>query len=354
MPHAPTLNRRNCVALLAATPLLGACAAGDPSTVRRQRAENTGAQVALLLPLSGPRAALGQQMAKAVWLVEDFGGAGGKTRVMDAGETPQSAAEAARDAVAQGANVIVGPLFRNQTPAVVQAAGSVPVLSLSNDAALTASGAWVFGVTPAQSVNTVLGYAKTTGARRLAVLETQGSLGQQANQAVATLASKARVTPLQAIPAATKPAQMGEALRHSGGGTMPDIIYVPGTGAQALRQAEAAVQSGVTTIGSLQWSGLAQPDLDRLDKACFTGPDPVRFDRLSAFFRAQLDEDMGVIAALAVDAVGVARAAGGATNLSSRRIFEGLLGDTRFDRDKSCQRALAILRIDGGDVSPVI
>lgn len=134
---------------------------------------------------------------------------------------------------------------------------------------------------------------------------------------------------------------------------MPDIIYVPSTGAGALRQAEAAVQTGVTTIGSLQWSGLGQSDLDRLDKACFTGPDPVRFDRLSSFFRAQLDEELGVIAALAVDAVGMAHSMDGAQGLSRRTAFEGLLGDTRFDRNKTCERDLAILRIDGGNVLPV-
>lgn len=345
-------SRRTCLAMLCATPLVGACA-GEPGIPRRRPAPAKAAQVALLLPLSGQRAALGQQMAKAVWLVEDFGGTPGKTRVLDAGETPQSAADAARNAVADGADIIVGPLFRDQTPAVVQATTPVPVLSLSNDESLAASGAWVFGVTPAQSVNTLLSFAKDTGARRLTVLETGGTLGQQASRAVHGQARGARVTSLPAIPAATQPTQMADALRQAGGGTMPDIIYVPGTGADALRQAEAAVRTGVTTIGSLQWSGLGQAALDRLDKACFTGPDPVRFDRMSALFRAQLDEEMGVIAALAVDAVGMAHSVAGANSLIRREPFEGLLGDTRFDRNKTCERDLAILRIDGGNVLPV-
>ncbi|MFL4470154.1 penicillin-binding protein activator [Tateyamaria armeniaca] len=352
MTHATRLSRRKCIAVLAAAPLVGACAAGPGASTRRPSATSN-AQVALLLPLSGTRAPLGQQMAKAVWLVEDLGGTSGRTRVLDAGETPQTAADAARDAVAQGANIVVGPLFRDQTPAVIEAAGPVPVLSLSNDTSLAASSAWVFGVTPAQSVDTVLAFAKDTGARRLAVLETGGLVGQRAVGAINANARRSGVTPLPMIPAATQPAQMADALRQAGGGAMPDIIYIPGAGAQTLRLAESAVQSGVTTIGSVQWSGLGQSDLDRLDKACFTGPDPVRFNRLSAFFRAQLDEEMGVIAALAVDAVGMAHAAGGAANLSRSDTFEGLLGDTRFDRDRTCQRRLAILRIDGGDVLPV-
>ncbi|WP_299044377.1 penicillin-binding protein activator [uncultured Tateyamaria sp.] len=352
MLPAPRLSRRKCLSLLAVTPLVGACARG-PIGNGAQGASQPGAQVALLLPLSGARAGLGQQMAKAVWLVEDFGGTPGMTRVLDSGETTQSAAQAARDAMAQGANIIVGPLFRDQTPAVVQAAGPVPVLSLSNDTALAASGAWVFGVTPAQSVNTVLRFAKDTGAQSLAVVETGGTLGQQASLAVQSRARTAKVKPLPNIPAATQPKDMADALRQSGGGAMPDIVYVPGTGANALRQAEAAVKTGVTTIGSLQWSGLGQEDLERLDKACFTGPDPVRFDRMSSFFRAQLDEELGVIAALAVDAVGMAHSLDGAANPNRRTAFEGLLGNTRFDRNKTCERDLAILRIDGGNVLPV-
>ncbi|WP_299689813.1 penicillin-binding protein activator [uncultured Tateyamaria sp.] len=338
--------------MLGALPIAAGCTA-QSGPLSRQRKLDDAARVVLLLPLSGNRAALGQQMAKAVWLVEDLAGLAGQTQIVDAGDTADMAARATRNAVAQGANIIVGPLFRDQTPAVVQAAGTAPVLSLSNDATLAASGAWVFGVTPAQSVDTVLRFAKDSGARRMAVLQTNGALGQRAVDAVTAGARNARVTALPVVPAATRPGQLAEALQRTGGGTLPDILYVPGTSATALKQAEAAVQTGVTTIGSLQWSGLDQPQLNRLDKACFTGPDPVRFNRLSAFFRAQLEEEMGVIAALAVDAVGLAHAAGGTSHLSHRTPYEGLLGDTRFERDRRCVRRLAILRIDGGDVLPV-
>lgn len=352
MHTGPQLNRRRLLALCSSGVLLSACSA-ELSSTRRSESRPIDTRVALLAPLSGKHAGVGAQMAKAVWLVEDYGGATRKTQVLDAGETPQDAANAARAAIVQGANILVGPLLRDQTPAVVEAAESVPVLSLSNDAALAATGAWVFGVTPAQSAQTVLGYAKETGARRLAMLETSGTHGHQAMQALQAEAGKARVTVLPAIPGDTAPTDFSEALQRAGAGTMPDIVFVPGAGQATLRQAEAAVRAGVTTIGSLQWSGLAQPELDRLDKACFTGPDPVWFDRLSAFFRAHLDEDLGVIAALAIDAIGVAQAAGGGPSLSTRTAYEGLLGDTRFDRDGTLHRSLAILRIDNGTVRPV-
>ncbi len=353
MSENPHIHRRRCLAMLATAPVVAACSLAT-TPARRTFGTTEDTSVALLLPLSGARATLGQQMAKAVWLAEDFGGTPKTTMVLDAGETPQAAAQAAHDAVSKGANIIVGPLFRDQTPAVVEAAGPVTVMSLSNDTALSATGAWVFGVTPAQSVDAVLGFAQGAGAKRITVLETGGTLGHHATQALHFGARGARVSPLPSIPATTRPDQMDEALRQAGGGSMPDIVYVPEAGDTTLRQAEAAVQTGVTTIGSLQWSGLGQDQFDRLDKACFTGPDPVRFDRMSAVFRAQLDEEMGVIAALAVDAVGLAQSVGSARTLSTRTGYQGLLGNTRFDRDKTCERALAILRIDEGTVRPVL
>jgi hypothetical protein len=195
----------------------------------------------------------------------------------------------------------------------------------------------------------VLAYAAKTGAKRLAMLDTGSALDGRAARAFAT----GRKTGLPRVSAGTAPADMAGALRRAGGGVMPDLLYVPNAGPSALTQAVASVRAGVTTIGSLQWSGLAQGDLERLDKACFTGPDPVRFNRLSNAYRTQLEEEMGVIAALAVDAVEMAYHLQ-SNGRSTRKPVEGLLGPTRFQRDGSFERQLAILRIDGGDVVPVL
>ncbi len=347
MTKTLSLNRRRFIEMAGAALLMGC--GQSPSGIGSPLSQQSKQRAALLLPLSGSRATLGKQMAKAVWLVEDFSGATGRTQVLDAGETPQSASSATRKALADGATIIVGPLFRDQTPAVVEAAGDVPVLSLSNDTALAAQGAWVFGVTPAQSVAAVGTYARKTGARRLAMLETGSILDARAANAFKTNRTKT----LPTVPASTSPSDMLAALRQSGGGPLPDVLYIPTAGKKALQQAVASVKTGVTTIGSLQWSGLPQSDLDRLDKACFTGPDPVRFNRLSAAFRAQLEEEMGVIAALAVDAVETAHASKGKA-IGRGTEIEGLLGQTRLLPNGTCSRILAILRINGGDVVPVI
>ncbi|MGV6848184.1 MAG: penicillin-binding protein activator [Marinibacterium sp.] len=354
MPMKISMNwkptRRGICLSLVGTAVLGGCATGN-SGVRPPPARAGATRVAALLPLSGRAEALGRQMAKAIWLAEDLGAAPTRAQILDAGDSPETAAAAAARAVGDGANILVGPLLRQQVPATLQAAQAVPVLTLSNDDALTGQGAWVFGVTPAQSAGAVLRYARESGARRITMLAAPAALGSRAAGALSAGARGARATILPPVPAATAPADMGAALRQAGSGSLPDILYVPGTGAGVLDQAVAAVATGVTTIGSLQWSGLPEGQFSRLDKACFTGPDPVRFDRMSSSFRAQLDEDMGVIAALAVDAVAFARTNG--AKPAGRQPVDGLLGAVRFRPDRTAERALSVLRISGGGVARV-
>ena len=342
--HSP--NRRRVVAGLLSTPFLAGCAGQNmPSGAVASRRSSK--SVALLLPLSGLRAALGQQMAKTVWLTEDLLGKGGKTEIVDAGESPASAAAAARKALSGGADVLVGPLFRNQTPAVVAEANGVPVLTMSNDTRLADQGAWVFGVTPAQSVETVIRYASDTNANRITMLESKSPLGARAQAALASRARSSGITALPVVSGDTPAGMMPDALLAAGGASMPDMIYIPTSGPAEINQAVAAVKAGVTTIGSLQWAGLPGDQLMRLNKACFTGPDPDRFNRLSAQVQQHLEEDMGVIAALAVDAVAAAQ------TLGTNTPIDGLLGGTRFRADRTCARDLAVLRIDGTSVQRV-
>ncbi|KMW59407.1 Extracellular ligand-binding receptor [Candidatus Rhodobacter oscarellae] len=308
---------------------------------------------ALLLPLTGSNAGLGQRMAKAVWLQEDLGGLPRRTLVLDAGETPEQAVSAAQDATQRGANLLIGPLLRDQTPSVVRAAGQVPVMTLSNDNALAQAGAWVFGVTPKQSADAVLRYAKSARSKRVVLLDSGDALSARAASALDQGARKAGIARVTKIPASTASEQIANALRQAGGGEMPDILYVPASDDRAQSQAIAAVGAGVTTIGSLQWSGLSRDAFLRLDKACYTGPDPVQFNRLSAAYMAQLDEQMGVIAALAVDAVALAHQVGGGPALDRKKPAQGLLGQYQFLPDRTLKRELAVLRINGGAVERV-
>ena len=129
-----------------------------------------GRDAALLLPLTGDAASLGQNMARAASLVVVSGPGAGATPAYDTEGSAEGAGRAAREALDAGARMLLGPLRADQTPAVLAEAGNVPVVTFSNDDRLAKQGAFVMGMTPAQSVATVFSYARAQGIRRVALV----------------------------------------------------------------------------------------------------------------------------------------------------------------------------------------
>ncbi len=130
-------------------------------------------QVALLLPLSGKNAALGQAMLNAAQLaVFDMAGASFELMPRDTGASADSAAQAARSAIADGAQLLIGPLFAGDVAAVkpVVQTSAINMLALSTDVSLAEPGAYVMGFAPAPQVDRVVAYAARHDARRFAAI----------------------------------------------------------------------------------------------------------------------------------------------------------------------------------------
>ena len=123
-----------------------------------------GQRVAILLPLSGPRADIGQAMLHAAQLALDGPGAP-PLDVKDTGGTPDGAAAAAQSAIAEGAGLILGPLTSPETAAVapVARAANVAVLAFTNDPSQAQPGVWTLGITPGQQVRRLVAAAQGAG-----------------------------------------------------------------------------------------------------------------------------------------------------------------------------------------------
>ena len=146
-----------------------------------------GFKVGLLLPLSGQHAELGQAMLNAAQMAVFDNGAGNLTLLpRDTGDSDVAAVAAMRDAAANGAQLMVGPVFAAQVAAVKAAAAgtSLSVLALSNDATLAAPGVYIVGFSPAAQVARVLEYALAHGAVRFAALIPDGPYGDMIAAAV--------------------------------------------------------------------------------------------------------------------------------------------------------------------------
>lgn len=140
-------------------------------------------RVGLLLPLSGPNAALGQSMLDAAQMaLFDVGDDQFTLLPRDTQGSPGIAQTAAQDVVAEGAGLILGPLFATEASAVksVAASTSVPVLSFSSDWNVAGGGVWTLGFQPHEQVRRVATLAVQRGQTRFAVVAPGTAYGDAA------------------------------------------------------------------------------------------------------------------------------------------------------------------------------
>lgn len=141
-------------------------------------------RVALLVPMTGPNAAVGQAIANSANLaVLDTGGRRVRITTYDTG--PGAAAAATR-AIADGNRLFLGPLLADDVRAVAapaRAAG-VPVIAFSNDATVAGGGVYLMGFSPAQAIARVVRYARAQGVTRFAGLVPTGLYGRNASTAL--------------------------------------------------------------------------------------------------------------------------------------------------------------------------
>lgn len=296
---------------------------------------------ALLVPLTGDRAALGRSMARAATLAQGKDAKG--LVVLDTGGTPGGAVAAARAALKRGAQLILGPLGSAEVPPVVAAAGGMPVLAFSNDLALRESGAFLLGVTADQAVSPLLHYARSRGIRRVALLAGVDPWGAQV-AAVATVAAQREGLDLATAPTG---AALAGYLR---GDLAPDALLASGDLADAAR---AVGDSGVQLLGAFAGLDAAPAALAQIEGAWLSAPDPAGFRSFADAFEQQNGVAPGVIVGLAYDAANIAQTLRRAGSLDrsallSGRVFDGVCGGVRFRADGSASRAMAILAVTRG------
>ncbi len=308
---------------------------------------------ALLIPQTGPHAALGRSMERAATLAQG-GKTSGELFVFDTGSTAQGAAAAARAARKAGVTVILGPVFAHQVPAVLGVVGSgVPVLSFSNDAALLESGAFLFGITARQAVAAILAYAAGRGIRRVAIGGAGEGWGGQVRAAAATAAAAYGIETYP-LPAGDITALPATASGASDG--LPDAVLMADAATLARLAPDLAVR-GVQPLGAFPGLDLSPEQLRTLDGAWLSAPDPARFDGFARNFEQRNGSRPGIIAALAYDAANIARQLrlGGGTDRSALLAtgFRAICGDVRFREDGSATRLLAILAVSAAGMRTI-
>ncbi|MFM2042704.1 MAG: hypothetical protein RLY86_1280 [Pseudomonadota bacterium] len=201
MGRAGGVRGTGIAALAGMALLLAACASPGPSTVPTPApvpqapppverpvvqappapVDDGKVRVAVLVPLSGRGAGVGQSMLDAAQMAL-FDVADERLVLVprDTGGSPEGAVAAAREAIAEGADLILGPLFGPDATVVkpVAAAAGVPVLTFSNDWTVAGGGMWVLGFQPQDQVARVAGHAAAQGFTTFGVLAPATPYGQ--------------------------------------------------------------------------------------------------------------------------------------------------------------------------------
>ena len=357
------------------------------------------ARVAFLVPLSGAAAALGQAMLDAAHLaLFDLGNDAIVLIPRDTQGTPEGAAAAARAVLAEGAELIVGPLTSAEATAVSGPArlAQVNVLAFSSDRSIAGNGVFALGITPQAQVERIVAYAQNRGMAPIAALvpntvygntvvetlrqtalrlapgmlgpvERYDSVDSNLSPVVRRLANyesrRAELTALRRALEGTTDPTTREALRQlDGTDTIGEVgfksILLPEGGDRLLSIAPLLAfydidPARVKLLGTSQWD---DPRLGRepvLVGGWFAAPAANARAGFERRFKEVFERDAPRLATLAYDAVALAALLArtdespdfSMSALTDPSGFAGVDGIFRFRLDGTIERGLAVMEI---------
>ena len=164
---------------------LGDLLSSSSSPTPAQPASSIGSgavKVALILPLSGTgnAAVAAKSMRNAAEMaLTEFSSPDIQLLVKDDGGSAPGAQQAAQQALDEGAEIILGPLFALTVGPVGQLARArnVPVIAFSTDANVAAHGVYLLSFLPESDVERIISYAVSQGRRAFAALVPENAYG---------------------------------------------------------------------------------------------------------------------------------------------------------------------------------
>lgn len=371
------MMRRSLVALATSALLLGACG-GSPKTstpaALTTTAPQTGstttasgkARIALLLPLSGRAAPIGQQMQQAAEMaLFDTGAKELALSAYDSGDSADAAVQAYRKARTDGAALVLGPLYGTSATALVPlvSQGGANVIAFSNDEQVAQRGVWIMGIAAPPQVRRVVDKAIESGIRRFAAFAPQTSYGEQM---VRTLESHAAVRggsvvgieffDANATDLATPARRLAEETKGEGKLAILVPVAPPRVSAVLAALATAGIDGrAVQFIGTGVWDTPGVGNETMLRGAWYAAPDPARRADFDRRFLSTYGKSPHRLATLAYDAVALAGhlarlKSGGdfsAEAITNPNGWSGVDGAFRFFPDGRSERALAVIEIQG-------
>lgn len=321
--------------------------------------DNQRHRVALLVPLTGPNGGVGRSIANATQLAL-LDTRSERVRITTY-DTAAGAGVAAQRAIAEGNRLILGPLLAEDVRAVAPIArgAKVPVISYSNDVSVAGNGAYLLGYTPAQSIDRVVGYARTNGMTRFAGLVPAGVYGQRASTSFLRAVEQAggQVVSLQTYQRGGIAAAVARLSKTSPYEAVL-IADQAGQAAMAVPAIRRTTSRSAKVLGTELWNtetGLGS--MPALNGAWYASVSNSLYRQFATKYRARFNAAPYRLSSLGYDSVlltvRIARDWTIGRDFPESRLraedgFAGLDGAFRFGRDGVAERALEVQEVRTG------
>ncbi|MEN9682530.1 MAG: hypothetical protein RLZZ427_281 [Pseudomonadota bacterium] len=315
-------------------------------------------RIALLVPLSGPNAALGQAVANATTMA--LLDTNARTIRVTTYDTAAGPADAARKALQDGNKLVLGPVQGDDIATATQIVRPtrVPMITYSNDTALAAGDVFVMGTAPEHAIARVTAYAATHGAKRFALLYPAGDYGARAKAAFgrAVIAAGGSLATSESYERSnTSIISAARRIKTRGGFDTILIADSARFAAMAAPQIKPAGAALPRILGTELWSGEAViAATPPLRGAWFAAVSDARFRQFSDSYKTRFGSAPYRQATLGYDsvllAVRIAREWQPGTafplgRLTDKGGFLGLDGPFRFATDGTSERALEVREV---------
>src|ERR1700731_2218732 len=328
-PKPQTTTRRTAIGLVLGAPLLSACAGVQQSLSQFSNpfssspsapagpaqqpavAGNGQVKVGLILPLSasGNAGVAAQSMKNAAEMaLAEFQNPNIQVLIKDDGGNPQGAQQGTQQALDEGAEIILGPLFAGSVPAAAQLtrARGVPVIAFSTDSSVAGRGVYLLSFLPESDVNRIVEYSASIGKRSFAALLPENAYGNVVEAAFKQAVGRrgGRIVAFEKYGAArTAPSsKVAQALGQA------DALLLADDGDSVVGVADALTAAGAN-LKNIQLLGTGLLDNPRvfasakLQGGLYAAPDLSGFRAFATRYRAKFGGEPVRTATLAYDAV---------------------------------------------------
>lgn len=322
-------------------------------------------RVALLVPLTGPNAGVGKSLANATQLAQ-LDTKAEQVRITTY-DTAPGAAAAANRALADGAQLILGPLLSEDVRAVapIARAARVPVVAFSNDIGVAGQGVYILGYAPQQSIERVVAFARSRGVSNFGGLVPNALYGTRASTSFLRAVESAggRVVALQTYDRA--PGALAAAVTRMAKDAPFDGVLIADGGSTAATAVPLLRRTSpqARVLGTELWN--SDPSIagkPALNGAWFASVSDTLYRQYAARYRARFGTGPYRLSSLGYDSVlltvRIARDWRVGTPFPEARLrgqegFSGIDGAFRFGRDGVAERSLEVQEIRGGTTATV-